>query len=93
MEYEIFRILIKEKEKPTEQDEVFRQALVDIRPDVLICGISYSACPTGLITPAAICIFLVTDKGHLLKNEDSEIVKAMNKISALSQIMLTGTLL
>ncbi|KZS02003.1 Uncharacterized protein APZ42_001129 [Daphnia magna] len=35
--YEIFRNLTKEKKKLTEQDEVFRQALVDPGPDVLIC--------------------------------------------------------
>ncbi|XP_032798437.2 transcriptional regulator ATRX homolog isoform X1 [Daphnia magna] len=66
--YEMFRTLTKEKKKLTEQDEVFRQALVDPGPDVLIC-----------------------DEGHLLKNEDSEIYKAMNQICTRRRIMLTGT--
>ncbi|XP_045036822.1 transcriptional regulator ATRX homolog [Daphnia magna] len=66
--YEIFRILTQEKKKLTEQDEVFRQALVDPGPDVLIC-----------------------DEGHLLKNEDAEIYKAMNQICTRRRIMLTGT--
>ncbi|KAI9562423.1 hypothetical protein GHT06_013393 [Daphnia sinensis] len=66
--YEMFRTLTKEKKKRTEQDEVFRQALVDPGPDVLIC-----------------------DEGHLLKNEDSEIYKAMNQICTRRRIMLTGT--
>jgi transcriptional regulator ATRX len=33
----------------------------------------------------------MADEGHLLKNEDSDIYKAMNQISTRRRIMLTGT--
>lgn len=34
---------------------------------------------------------IICDEGHLLKNEESELYKAMNKISTRYRIMLTGT--
>lgn len=75
--YEMFRTLTKPKEKKKTTSKKDAKGVVE---DV------YQRC---LVNPGPHVIFC--DEGHLLKNEESELYKAMNLISTQARIMLTGT--
>lgn len=46
-------------------------------------------CETGLINPGPDLV--VCDEGHLLKNSKTSLSKAVNRITTLRRIVLTGT--
>ena len=50
---------------------------------------SYDLYRRALLNPGPDVVFC--DEGHLLKNEESELYKAMNEISTQRRVMLTGT--
>jgi transcriptional regulator ATRX len=87
--YDTYRMVTKVKKQRSEQEERLWQALVASGPDLLVCGMTMH--PISEMFHFHNSCFLMTDEGHLLKNEDTLLYKALNRISTRRRIMLSGT--
>ena len=88
--YDTYRTVTTQvKKQRSEQEELLWQALVAPGPDLLVCGMTMH--PISEMFHLLKSCFLMADEGHLLKNEDTLLYKALNRISTRRRIMLSGT--